>query len=266
MSASVEHGAPAEHFFTAAADNVGEATSAASSSSSSGKASFVSQPQAEASGEGDGGNDEEEKLEEVSSVEVRMEEMRRMKDELLSQLEPDKDLAKAQEAKEAGNDYFRDKDYDGAVTEYSRAISLCPSDQTETLAVFYGNRAAAYMADNELSLTIEDCTAALELKNDYVKVLMRRSVCYEKTDNIEGAFQDAKKTLELDPSWPKIRETVARLELQYNAKMERLKEDALGKLKDLGNSILGNFGMSLDNFKMEQDPTTGSWSIGMKPK
>jgi len=31
-----------------------------------------------------------------------------------------------------------------------------------------------------------------------------------------------------------------------------------GKLKELGNSILGNFGMSLDNFKAVQDPATGS--------
>ncbi len=34
-----------------------------------------------------------------------------------------------------------------------------------------------------------------------------------------------------------------------------------GKLKDLGNTILGKFGMSLDNFKAEKDPTTGSYSI-----
>ncbi len=44
--------------------------------------------------------------------------------------------------------------------------------------------------------------------------------------------------------------------------MEKLKDEAMGKLKELGNSILGNFGMSLDNFKMTQDPNTGSWSIG----
>jgi hypothetical protein len=35
----------------------------------------------------------------------------------------------------------------------------------------------------------------------------------------------------------------------------------LGKLKDLGNSLLGNFGLSLDNFKTVQDPKTGSYNI-----
>ena len=39
---------------------------------------------------------------------------------------------------------------------------------------------------------------------------------------------------------------------------------AAGKLKDLGNSVLGKFGMSLDNFKMDKDPNTGSYSINFK--
>jgi len=46
--------------------------------------------------------------------------------------------------------------------------------------------------------------------------------------------------------------------------MTKMKDEALGKLKDLGNSILGNFGMSLDSFKMTQDPGSGSWNISMK--
>lgn len=37
-----------------------------------------------------------------------------------------------------------------------------------------------------------------------------------------------------------------------------------GKLKDLGNTVLGKFGMSLDNFKADKDPNTGSYSINFK--
>jgi hypothetical protein len=44
-------------------------------------------------------------------------------------------------------------------------------------------------------------------------------------------------------------------------KISRLVSNSTGKLKDLGNSILGNFGLSLDNFQAAQDPSTGSYNI-----
>ena len=40
--------------------------------------------------------------------------------------------------------------------------------------------------------------------------------------------------------------------------------EMFGKLKDLGNSLLGRFGMSLDNFKAVKDPATGSYSISFQ--
>jgi hypothetical protein len=37
--------------------------------------------------------------------------------------------------------------------------------------------------------------------------------------------------------------------------------EMLGKLKELGNGLLGKFGLSLDNFSAEKDPATGGYSI-----
>jgi hypothetical protein len=37
-----------------------------------------------------------------------------------------------------------------------------------------------------------------------------------------------------------------------------------GKLKELGNTVLGKFGMSIDNFQAVKDPATGSYSINFQ--
>ena len=102
----------------------------------------------------------------------------------------EKDLAKAIEAKEEGNNYFRNKDYDEALESYSRAITFCPEDDEnkENLATFYGNRSAAYASIEEYDLVIEDCTAALALKPDYVKVIARRMLAHEKLEKYEEAL------------------------------------------------------------------------------
>lgn len=68
--------------------------------------------------------------------------------------------------------------------------------------------------------------------------------------------------LKLDPRNTVARASASRLETAIKERNERMKDEMLGKLKDLGNTILGKFGMSLDNFKVKQDET-GSYSISM---
>jgi tetratricopeptide (TPR) repeat protein len=102
----------------------------------------------------------------------------------------EKDLSKALEAKEEGNRLFREKDYDNAIQYYSQAIGHCPNttECKEQLATFYGNRAAAYLAEEEYELVIEDCSESLKLKEDYTKVLVRRMQCYDKLEKWEEAL------------------------------------------------------------------------------
>jgi hypothetical protein len=72
------------------------------------------------------------------------------------------------------------------------------------------------------------------------------------------------QALKLDPSNAAARQNVQNWEPIVKERQEKMKEEMMGKLKDLGNSILGRFGMSLDNFKMEKDPNTGGYSIKMQ--
>lgn len=165
-----------------------------------------------------------------------------------------------------------------------------PHSHGKELAVYYSNRAAASMQmaqeedgpfagpavsrsafDTEdddapptnprLQEAVEDCSLALLLQPDYAKALVRRSTTHERMGNTEAALQDAIAAASHNNNTAAIRATVARLQKMEDARIETLKTETLAKLKDLGNSILGNFGLSLDSFNAQKDPNTGSYSI-----
>jgi len=93
---------------------------------------------------------------------------------------------------------------------------------------------------------------------------MRRAQAKEAMDEPNDALEDMKKVVELDPSIKAAAAAVPRLQRAADAKLEAQKEEMIGKLKDLGNTVLGKFGLSLNNFKAEQDPTTGSYNISFQ--
>jgi len=99
-----------------------------------------------------------------------------------------KDIKLALAYKEEGNDLYRSQDYDGSVEKYSLAILHCPNDDVESKAIFLGNRAAAYYSIEEYRQVVDDCTAALELKPDYVKVLHRRAQVYNHIGLVSGSL------------------------------------------------------------------------------
>lgn len=100
----------------------------------------------------------------------------------------DKSIEKALDAKEKGNDAFKARDFDLAIQYYSLALSLCPEEEKDNMATFYGNRSASYYAEDEFELVVQDCSAALELKPEYLKVLARRMQAQDKLEKYEEAI------------------------------------------------------------------------------
>lgn len=88
----------------------------------------------------------------------------------------------------------------------------------------------------------------------------RRYQAYMKMEKLDEALADIEKLIELSPE-SSYQSKRRELQKKIDERNEKLKEEMLGKLKDVGNKILGKFGMSLDNFKMVQDPATGGYNI-----
>lgn len=172
------------------------------------------------------------------------------------------DLPRAQELRLEGNEHFKAGRLHDAREAYSEAIHLMPVAEKKEKAVLFSNRAACMQKLSRWDDVIADCKQAIDLDPEYVKAYVRRSGAYESQNKWHDAFEDLKKAAELDTA-VKSREFrhLAVLEKRAQEQFEKEKEEMFGKLKDLGNTVLGKFGMSVDNFKMEQDPNTGSYSI-----
>ncbi|KAL6782782.1 TPR3 [Auxenochlorella protothecoides x Auxenochlorella symbiontica] len=169
-------------------------------------------------------------------------------------------IEQAEALKAEGNTYFKTGDDEKAYELYTAALEVAPAEATQR-AVYHCNRAACSLRLARHAEVVTDCSHALELDPTYGKALMRRAAAYEALDDLEHALLDFDKAVELDAGNSAAGAAAARLRPVVEERREKLKDEMLGKLKELGNTVLGKFGMSLDNFKAEKDPATGSYSI-----
>ena len=86
--------------------------------------------------------------------------------------------------KDKGNELFRNKDFEKALTYYNSALELKKDP------VFYSNISACYVSLNQLDKVIEMSSKALELKPDYSKALLRRASAYESLERYDDAMFD----------------------------------------------------------------------------
>ncbi|CAK6984192.1 tetratricopeptide repeat protein 1 [Scomber scombrus] len=168
--------------------------------------------------------------------------------------------------KEKGNSHFKAGDWLEAEQSYTESLVLCPVCFSRERAVLFSNRAAARLHMDLKDQAISDCSRAIELNPDYVRALQRRAELYEQTDKLDEALEDYKKVLDQDPNHSAARRACMTLPQQIQERNEKLKEEMMSKLKDLGNLILRPFGLSTNNFQLNQDSDTGSYSVNFVQK
>ncbi|KAK4057811.1 hypothetical protein OIO90_001030 [Microbotryomycetes sp. JL221] len=135
---------------------------------------------------------------------------------------------------------------------------------TELRSVLYANVAACCLKLERWKDAVEACNAALDDNPSYVKALHRRAMANEQIKSwgsLTSALEDYKTLEKLEDVTPAQRSAIkaaqTRLPPLIAEQQEKEKDEVLGKLKDLGNTVLGKFGLSTDNFKFVEQPGGG---------
>lgn len=106
----------------------------------------------------------------------------------------------AEAHKDTGNTLFREHRFADARSAYTKALQVLPVGAAEELrAVCLGNRAACAQQLHEWDAVISDATQALALKPDNIKVRLRRATAREAVERFQGALEDAREILRVDP-------------------------------------------------------------------
>lgn len=165
------------------------------------------------------------------------------------------------ERKKAGELYKEGK-YIEALNIYSLLLKDAKKAKLkEQLIILNCNKGICFNKLNDKEKALNSFSEALKYNSNYSKALCNRMLIYNSKGDYIEALDDYNKLKNIDfDLWKNY--SYMEYELQINAekKKKEMTNEMLGKLKDIGNSILGNFGISLDNFKMTPNGQ-GGYSI-----
>ncbi|QEL62216.1 hypothetical protein CJJ09_004389 [Candidozyma auris] len=105
--------------------------------------------------------------------------------------------AKAEAAKAEGNKAMAAKDFDTAISKYTEAIALDPTN-----VVYLSNRAAAYSSVSQHENAVKDAEAAIKMKPDFSKAYSRLGLAQYALGNAKAAMEAYKKGLDVEGSTP----------------------------------------------------------------
>lgn len=138
----------------------------------------------------------------------------------LAYLDPQKSL----EAKERGNQLFKEGKIPEAIKEYNEAIARNPEDY-----ILYSNRAACYLKLAEYHLAIKDCEKCIQINPKFVKAYIRKGHAHYFLKEYSKALEVYDEGLKLESNNQEIIDGINRT-IQVMQKPENKKPEDI--LKD----------------------------------
>ncbi|GAA5892517.1 uncharacterized protein JCM6883_007385 [Sporobolomyces salmoneus] len=144
---------------------------------------------------------------------------------------------------------------------------LCEEEEKEISqlrTVLFSNVAACLLKLNRWKDAVKASDEALLDDPNHVKARYRRAQANESIGSwgsLSASLEDFNHLATLPDLSPyltqQIRLARSRIPKAIEIQQQKEKDEVMGKLKNLGNTVLGKFGFSLDNFKMQEQPGGG---------
>ncbi len=105
-----------------------------------------------------------------------------------------------------GNDFFKNKNYNSAISEYSAAIKIAESEKERedntAIAKAYNNRGLAYYKKDKFNFSDakNDFDRAIKYDPNFAKAYCNRGIVYWLQSDYNSALKDFNKAIELDPT------------------------------------------------------------------
>lgn len=135
----------------------------------------------------------------------------------------------AQVLKTEGNGFFKNKEYEKAISKYTQAIEKDSTDVT-----FYSNRSACYAAQEEWEKAAADGRQCIITDKNFVKGYYRAAFALKNLDNLEAALDATKRGLGIDSKNPDLKKMSR--EIEEAQRIKKVKAAVVQAEKQLDNN------------------------------
>ena len=157
---------------------------------------------------------------------------------------------------------YKNGEYIQALNTYSLLLKDAKrAELKEQCCILNCNKGICFNKLYEYDKALESFKEALKYNKDYAKALCNKMLLLNKKEEYLEAYEDFKRLKTLDYNlWENYRNLEGELSYKAEIQKKKMTDEMLGKLKDMGNTILGKFGLSLNNFQMTPNGQ-GGYSI-----